>query len=122
MAKVVATARGYFGGIIREVGDEFGIPDELWDDEKLRPIWAKLSSAAEAEADAGEGEIDADADKPKKGKGKGKAKPETVQAPTAKPFADAPAPVRAKSEINDALGTTQPDWIAPGGAPQAVTD
>jgi hypothetical protein len=125
MAKVIALVRGYYGGTIREAGDVFGVDDEIWADEKRRPKWAKEVGAADAPAvEAGEGEgahDDAD-DKPKKGKGKGKAKPETVQAPEAKPFADAPAPVRAKSEINDALGTTQPDWLAPGGAPQAVTD
>jgi len=39
-------------------------------------------------------------------------------------FGDAPAPetagpVRASNEINDALGSTQPDWIDPGAAPAA---
>lgn len=43
-----------------------------------------------------------------------------VAASAPAPFSDAPAPetaepVRAKSEINDALGTTQPDWVMPTG-------
>ncbi|RJT42005.1 hypothetical protein D3227_04825 [Mesorhizobium waimense] len=127
MAKVIAKMRGYFGGIIRETGDVFGVPDDLWADEKRRPKWCKEvgASEVEAEAEAGEGEGGeaGDGDEaPKPKKGKGKAKPVTVKAPEAAPFADAPAPVRAKSEINDALGTTQPDWLAPGAAPKAVTD
>ncbi|WP_292131535.1 hypothetical protein, partial [Mesorhizobium sp.] len=94
--------------------------------------WCKEVSAedAQAEAEAGEGEggegdgNDADDAKPAKGKGKGgrKSKPETVEAPEAKPFEDAPAPVRVKNEINDATGGTQPDWLPPSGAPVAVTD
>lgn len=125
MANVKALTRGYFDGIIREYGEVFSIDDEIMDDPKRRPKWVKLASAAVTEAaeiGEGEGAHDDDADKPKKGKGGRKPKPETVQAPEAKPFADAPAPVRAKSEINDALGTTQPDWLAPGTKPAAVTD
>ena len=51
-----------------------------------------------------------------------------VEASAPAPFDDAPEPqtvkpVRAKSEINDALGATQPDWVAPGGdAPKPVAD
>lgn len=124
MAKVIAILRGYYGGIIRETGDVFGVDDEIMADPKRRPRWVKPASAEVVEAagaDETETEDHAD-DKPKKGKGGRKAKPETVQAPETQPFADAPAPVRAKSEINDALGTTQPDWLAPGGKPAAVTD
>ncbi|RUX08061.1 MAG: hypothetical protein E5V51_00185 [Mesorhizobium sp.] len=129
VSKVVAIARGYFGGVIREPGEVFAIPAELWADEKLRPKWCREVGAAEAADDGEGGEGDGDETavedaKPAKGKGKGgrKPKPETIQPADAEPFADAPAPVRAKSEINDALGTTQPDWIAPGGKPAAVAD
>jgi hypothetical protein len=31
------------------------------------------------------------------------------------PFGDAPEPVRVENQINEALGSTQPDWV-PGGA------
>ena len=49
-----------------------------------------------------------------------------VAANAPAPFSDAPAPetvepIRASSEINDALGTTQPDWVMPTG-PVAVED
>ncbi len=118
MASVVALVRGYYGGIIRETGDAFSVDDEIMADPKRRPKWVKPASGGEAQAEEGEVEPAAPV---AKGKGKGKAKAETVQAPEVQPFADAPAPVRANSEINDALGTTQPDWLAPG-APVAVTD
>lgn len=134
MVKVIAQARGYFGGVIRDAGEPFNVPDDIWEDEKRRPKWAKEASGSVEATEVAETATDDDdaddaADKPKKGKGKGavpkvgkgKSKPETVQAPEVQPFGEAPAPVRAKSEINDALGTTQPDWIAPG-APVAVTD
>lgn len=132
MAKVIAKMRGYIDLVLREAGEVFHVDDELWADEKRRPKWCKEVSAedAQAEAEAGEGEggegdgNDADDAKPAKGKGKGgrKSKPETVKAPEAKPFEDAPAPVRVKNEINDATGGTQPDWLPPSGAPVAVTD
>lgn len=136
MANVVAKVRGYFGSVLREPGDRFHIDDEIMDDPKRRPKWVEAASAAaspdvvdnaDGESVGGEGEGE-----PKTAKGKGrakvappkagrKAKPETIQAPEAQPFGDAPAPVRVKNEINDALGSTQPDWIAPG-APVAVAD
>ncbi|TIW56682.1 MAG: hypothetical protein E5V54_11220 [Mesorhizobium sp.] len=133
MAKVIAVMRGYIDLVLREAGEVFHIADELWADEDKRPKWCREVGAedAQAEAEAGEGEGgegeggDAnDATKPAKGKGKGgrKPKPETVQAPEAKPFEDAPAPVRVKNDVNDATGGTQPDWIAPAGAPKAVAD
>ncbi|MDX8537063.1 hypothetical protein RFM23_05425 [Mesorhizobium abyssinicae] len=129
MAKVVAKARGYIDLVFREAGDVFHIADELWADEKRRPKWCREVGAEDAQAEDGEGDGDdggkpeADADKPKgKGKGKGKNKPVTAQAPEVDPFADAPAPVRVKNEINDATGGTQPDWLPPSGAPVAVTD
>lgn len=119
MANVVAKVRGYFGNVLREPGDRFVIDDEIMDDPKRRPKWVDAASAVAEVAETAEDDT-AD-DKSKKGKGKGKSKPVTVSAPSAKPFEDAPAPVHVKNEINDALGSTQPDWIAPG-APVAVAD
>lgn len=104
MAKVVAIVRGYFGGVICEQGDVFEWPDDV----KLGS-WVKPADGREV--------VEADAPEPGPepgGKKRGRPKAETVQAPTAVPFADAPEPVRVKSEINDALGSTQPDWIEPG--------
>ncbi|SDL07439.1 hypothetical protein SAMN05428953_12656 [Mesorhizobium muleiense] len=121
MANVIAKVRGYFGNVLREPGDRFVIDDEIMDDPKRRPKWVNEASASPAPEAVETAEGEATDDKPKKGKGKGKGKPETVSAPSAKPFEDAPAPIHVKNEINDALGSTQPDWIAPG-APVAVTD
>jgi len=39
MAKVMATEKGFFGGIVREIGAVFVVPDEVWNDAKRRPKW-----------------------------------------------------------------------------------
>ena len=57
MVKVVATAKGYFGLAIREVGETFDVPSELWNDEKRRPSWAKLDPSR---AFGGKGDHDGD--------------------------------------------------------------
>lgn len=137
MANVIAKQRGYFGGVLREPGENFPIPDEIMEDKKRRPSWVRLaafggkgdhdgdgktggSAASAADKAAATGaaaaDVDADKDKSAKGKGKGgkgKAKAETIDAPTAEPFADATEPVHVENEIDKALGTIQPDWIAP---------
>ena len=84
MAKVRATARGYYGGAVREPGDTFAVADPV------DPV------------------VDPAAPEPKR---KGRAKPETVQAPVAAPFAE---PVRVANEVNEITGQTEPDWINPG--------
>ncbi len=43
MAEVIAVSHGYFGGQVREPGDKFDVPDELWADKKRRPSWAKAA-------------------------------------------------------------------------------
>jgi hypothetical protein len=43
MVKVIATSKGYFGGIVRDIGESFAIPDELWSDKKKRPSWARIA-------------------------------------------------------------------------------
>jgi hypothetical protein len=101
MAKVIATQRGYFGKALRDIGDVFDVPDEIMADERLRPSWVEIVGKATAEPDAAEPE------KPAKAKPGPKAKPA--------PFADAPEPVRVQNEINNALGTAEPDWVAPAG-------
>lgn len=128
MAKVIAKQKGYFGGEIREAGSSFVVPDDIMADKTRRPKWVTLA------AFGGKGDHDGDGhtggsvptdggDKPK-GRGKGKGKPETVEAPTAEPFGDAPAPVTVQGNgVQEALGGPAPDWIAPdGSAPQPVTD
>lgn len=42
MTRVIATEKGYFGGEVRDVGAGFNVPDDLWNDKKRRPKWAKL--------------------------------------------------------------------------------
>ena len=93
MAKVVATQRGYFGGMIREGGDVFTVPDGA------KASWWRSCGDGDAVLDA----------EPAKRKVKPKADPVV-----AAPFADAPEPVHVGNEINAATGATQPDWISPG--------
>lgn len=128
MVKVIANERGFFGGELRDAGAPFDVPDEIWDDKKTRPKWVRLA------AFGGKGDHDGDGrtggtkpaddegdDAGKKGKGKkGKGKAETVDAPTAEPFGDAPAPERVANEVNEATGATEPDWIAPPGGDTPV--
>lgn len=57
MAKVIATARGFFGGRVREVGESFVVPDDLWHDKQRRPKWAKLDPS---HAFGGRGDHDGD--------------------------------------------------------------
>lgn len=99
MAKVIAVSRGYYGRMIRDIGDVFDVPDEIMADARLRPSWVEIVGKATAEPAAAEPE------KPAKAKPGPKAKPA--------PFADAPEPVRVQNEINTALGTAEPDWVMP---------
>lgn len=57
MAKVIATERGYFGKELRDVGARFDVPDEIWNDKKRRPKWAKRDPA---HAFGGKGDHDGD--------------------------------------------------------------
>lgn len=113
MTLVRATAHGYFGGVVRSPGDTFEVPDELWFDKDRRPSWAeavKFGGKGDHDGDGTVGgSVQADA-KPAKGKGK---KAETVEAPVAEPFGDAPEPGVAKGNgVKEALGV-EPDWVAP---------
>ena len=119
--EVRASTVGYVGGELRNDGERFmwpaGVPLGSW----VKPVAfggkgdhdgdGLTGGAAPAEPAEGDG-------KPK-GKGK-KGKAETVDAPTAEPFAEAPEPIRVKNEINDATGGTEPDWIAPAGGDTPV--
>lgn len=91
MADVIAKERGYFGGAIREAGERFSVPDEIWGDEARRPRWA-----------------DAVASEPE---------PASLSAPAAGRIAKA----RAKAQVGkpegagvtEALGGPHPDWLPP---------
>lgn len=42
MVKVIATAKGYYGGRVREVGDQFGVDDAMFSDKWMKaedPKW-----------------------------------------------------------------------------------
>ena len=110
MVRVIATTKGYFGGVVVNSGEAFECPDDLWSDEKRRPKWAVASDGVEApQADSAP---KADEGNQPKGKGRGK-KAETVPAATAAPFADAPAPETIKGNgVSEALGIA-PDWMPP---------
>lgn len=152
MVKVVATARGYIGLILRDPGNVFDWPDGL-----------KLGSWVKPAAFGGKGDHDGDGNTggslPSAPAGerpnvsvpadwhsgsaadrKALAKSITGEnVPNAKeadaiieaflvasgpePFGDAPAPEAVASKGNglqEALGSTQPDWIAPGGSDAPV--
>lgn len=132
MAKVIATSRGYYGGIVREPGDTFNAEGKAsW----FEPADKKGAAAAEkSDAPNGDGKAPATdleamtvKDLRALAKDKGialaagvntkaeiidaiKAGP-TVTAPSAEPFSDAPEPVRVKNEVNELTGATQPDWV-----------
>lgn len=102
MAKVRATARGYYGGAVREPGDTFAVADGA-----TASWFEPVGGVAEPVADPVDPVVDPAAPEPKR---KGRAKPETVQAPVAAPFAE---PVRVANEVNEITGQTEPDWINP---------
>lgn len=114
MTLVRAINTGYFGGIVRAPGDTFEVPAELWADEKRRPSWAAAVEFGGKGDHDGDGHVGGSkpANEPK-GRTKGK-RGETVEAPTAEPFADAPEPVVVPkgNGVKEALGT-EPDWVAP---------
>jgi len=114
MTLVRAISTGYFGGRVREFGDTFDVPDDLWADKKRRPRWAEAVEFGGKGDHDGDGKVGGSkpAEEPKGRKGKGKG--ETVEAPTAEPFADAPEPTDAPkgNGVKEALGT-EPDWVAP---------
>ncbi|RCL00937.1 MAG: hypothetical protein JSC189_001030 [Candidatus Tokpelaia sp. JSC189] len=42
MIEVIATSKGYYGGLIREIGDCFTLDDAHWKHEERRPKWVRL--------------------------------------------------------------------------------
>lgn len=93
MAKVVANQRGYFGGILRESGDVFTVPDGA------KASWWHPYGGDEPVAAT-----------EKLAKAKPGPKPKAADPA---PFADPPEPVRVENEVNAATGATQPDWVSP---------
>lgn len=148
MVNVVATTRGYFGGEVRDIGERFSVPKSIMDDKKRRPSWVVEADGAVAEPQEPEGnggdglagmkvtELRDFAEQHGIDLGDAKKKADIIDAiETAQagggeeiePFANAPKPqtvepVRATNEVNDALGATQPDWVAPAGAAPTQVD
>ena len=143
MAKVRATKPGYYGRQLRVVGEVFEADGKAsW----FEPVGGKEQAQKEEPAapaaplepiaPANDATVDLNAMTVKdlralaKDRGIGIGADVTTKAeiiaaieagpagdaPTAEPFADAPAPVRVSNEINDATGATQPDWVAGGQA------
>lgn len=80
MVKVIATEKGYFGGVIRELGASFDVDDELWKDKKRRPKWAKRDPG---HVFGGKGDHDGDGDvggSKSAGKPAGDGEPVTIPA------------------------------------------
>lgn len=152
MVNVVATTRGYFGGVFRDIGDRFSIPKSIMDDKKRRPSWVVEAGGAAVETQEPEGngvdglvgmkvpELRDYAEQHGIDLGDAKKKADIIDAiekaqaggdggngDQIEPFGDAPKPqtvepVRATNEVNDALGATQPDWVAPSGAAPTQVD
>lgn len=141
MTRVVAVSHGYFGGEIREPGDAFDVPDDLWADRKRRPSWAKAAKGNDDDGDefvalveqpvataakafsemtvkelreyADEHSFDISGLTRKDDIIAAMSKDEAVERAGADPFADAPEPVRVENEANKLTGATEPDWVAP---------
>lgn len=150
MPKVVAKARGYFGGLIREAGEAFDIPDDLAAPKWTRPFAfggkgdhdgdGKTGGSKPAEPPAGPIVIPADWKNGKAADRKALAKSITGEAvptaadadrvieayvettkPAAEPFADAPEPETAKvNDVQEAIGGVQPDWVDPGSKSEDI--
>ena len=137
MAKVVATDRGYYGGVLRFAGDIFNAEGKAsW----FKPLKGEFGGKVDQDGDGktggslpaetGQGD-DLEAMTVKDLRELAKVRGITLsagvntkamiidaikagpvpEAPTAEPFADAPEPVRVQNEANDITGQTQPDWV-----------
>lgn len=140
MVDVVANQRGYLNGILRDEGERFSLPDDLWSDKERRPSWVtpvkgatvKVDPAPPVVAETG-GVALADmsaADLRQYAKDHGidlngaRSKADMIEAieavsvtePEVAPFAEAPVPqhITASNEVKDATTGPAPDWIAPG--------
>lgn len=121
MVKVRAITKGYVGNVVREIGEVFEWPEgnKLGSWVKRLPFDGKGDHDGDGHTGGSKPAETVEGDGKAKGKGK-KGRAETVEAPTAEPFGDAPAPVRVENAVNDATGGTEPDWIAPQGGDTPV--
>lgn len=123
MVKVRALTKGYVGGVIRETGEVFDWPEGNKVGSWVKPVAFGGKGDHDGDGLTG-GSLPGDApdaaeapgagdDKPK-GRG-GRKKAETVQAPEAEAFGDAPAPETVQGNgVVEALGGPAPDWLPPG--------
>lgn len=56
MVNVVAKTVGYFGGVVRSIGERFDVPDDVWKDAKRRPKWVELAAGSSIPEDETAGE------------------------------------------------------------------
>lgn len=150
MVKLIAIAKGFALGRIIAEGEPFNYPDKDWEDTKNRPKWAREFGAKASQDTTVEGEPDesgftipedwqslsaaekkalAKAISGRASANAGDASEVIIQhlADNAVLFDEAPAAtvVKPGSGLQDALGATQPDWVAKGASsespPEAVT-
>lgn len=147
MVKLIAHTKAYFGSRVLEAGDGFECPDDIWNDEKRRPLWAGLpgdikepvaDTAVKPPATPAVELIPIPADwedmsaadrralaskisgsEVKRAPDADKIIEAYVEANKPAPFSDAPAP-QTVAEAQKAVGGVQPDWEAPGGATQVA--
>ncbi|MGJ5032271.1 hypothetical protein ACQR1I_35915 [Bradyrhizobium sp. HKCCYLS2038] len=134
--------------MIRDIGDGFEVPDDLWNDETRRPLWAELPAgkaapavalapAADDTKPAAAFVVPADWENLPVGERRALASKISGQdvkraadadkiidayAASLKPevFGDAPAP-QTVVEAQKAIGGVEPDWVAPS-TPKPVSD
>lgn len=144
MVKVIATTKGYFGGVVHDIGASFNVPDELWDNVKRRPSWAILAGAAaaavapveetkppvEAVVVPADWEEMSAADRKalaskisggdvKRATDADKIIEAHLEANKPEVFGDAPKS-QTVAEAQKATGGVEPDWVAPDDAKQVA--
>lgn len=118
MSKVRAISRGYFGGIVREVGDVFDWPSDRAAAHWVEPVAFGGKGDHDGDGLTGGSKPKTDGDeKPAKGK-RGRRKAVTKDAPSSEPFEDGDGDDDGDDDesesVTQALGGPAPDWIAPG--------
>lgn len=113
MVEVVAIMRGYYGGVLREPDDRF--------DATGTASWFVPVGEAPAKTEAAKDSVDFADMSVKELRAYAKENGITLGAGVVTKAdimsvlnGETPEPVRVENEVNEALGATQPDWIAPG--------
>lgn len=99
MARVRATTKGYWGGVIRETGDVFDIPEGV-----------TLPWAAEVDGSVPRTESPMSTSRKRDAKARTRAKPSEPVVMDATPFADSPQPATVHEAVAATVGVP-PDWV-----------